>query len=361
MSSGRIPAMTAVTPSISPRARVGGEHGVPRVSVLLPCRDAAEHLPAAVDSLASQTFRDFEVIAIDDGSRDATPDHLAGWASRDPRVHLVRSDPRGIVPALRDALRLASGEIVARMDADDIAEPTRLERQLDLLDARPEIAACGVGVRYFPRPAVRDGALRYERWLNSLTEPDELARDIFVECPIAHPALMVRREVLLSVGGYCDMGWPEDYDLILRLWATGHGLANVGEVLLLWRESMGRASRTDPRYSADAFRRCKVQFLRQTLLNDRDGAVVCGAGPTGKAFARELQRQGVEVLAFVDLDPRKIGQQIHGAPVIGADEVHRYRGALGFAAVGSEGARSRIRAMLTGSGWEEGRDFVAVA
>src|SRR5690606_25417557 len=152
---------------------------------------------------------------------------------------------------------------------------------------------------------------RYERWLNSLVQPEDLARDIFVECPIAHPALVARRAAVLAVGGYRAPGWPEDYDLVLRLWAAGGRLANVPEVLLHWRERADRTSRTDPRYSADAFRRCKVHHLRRTLLVARPGggagaseaesdcgpaaarpAVVWGAGPVGKRFARELLRQG---------------------------------------------------------------------
>jgi len=351
----------------------------PRLSVLLPCRDAAEHLGDAIASLEAQTFTDYEVLAVDDGSTDGTASLLEAWAARDPRVRVTRAPRRGLVPALATALEAARGELIARMDADDVAKPERLARQVALLDARPDVVACGTQVRYFPREAVRDGARRYERWLNSLVHPDDLARDIFVECPIAHPTLMARRAAVLAVGGYRDPGWPEDYDLVLRLWAAGGRLANVPEVLLHWRERPDRTSRTDPRYSEDAFRRCKVHYLRRTLLRAAPGggdadapaaegggaavrpAVVWGAGPVGKRFARELLRQGVPVAAFVDLDPRKIGQVVHGAPVVAPAEVGRFRGALAVAAVGSPGARDEIRAALTAAGWREGADFVAVA
>lgn len=334
---------------------------MPRVSIILPCRNAAVWLPEAIASIEAQTFRDYEVIAVDDGSRDDTPDILGTWARRDRRVHVLRSGGAGLVVALRIGVAAARGEIVARMDADDVAVPERLERQLAYLDAHPDVAACGTGVRYFPTETVRAGARRYERWLNALTTPDDLARDIFVECPIAHPTLMVRRSALLGVGGYRDMGWPEDYDLVLRLWAAGHRMANVPEMLLHWREGATRTSRTDPRYSLEAFRRCKVHFLRRTLVRGRTGAVVWGAGPVGKAFARELRRQGTTVLAFVDLDPRKIGQTLHDAPVIEPDEVTRFPGALILAAVGQEGARAEIRECLDAMGMTEGRDYCAVA
>ncbi|HEX7120096.1 MAG TPA: glycosyltransferase [Longimicrobiales bacterium] len=334
---------------------------MPRVSVLMPCRDAAAQLPETIASLDAQTFRDYEVIAVDDGSGDGTFEVLYDWARRDGRVRVLRSPARGLVAALATGLATARGVLVARMDADDIAAPTRLEKQVALLDARPGVAACGTRVRYFPDAVVRDGARRYARWLNALVEPDAIARDIFVECPIAHPALMARRSALLAVGGYRDMGWPEDYDLVLRLWAAGHRLANVPEVLLHWREGADRASRTDPRYAPDAFRRCKVHHLRRTLLAGREGAVVWGAGPVGKAFARELIAQRVPVRAFVDLDPRKIGQTIHDAPVVAPAEVGRFDGAFVLAAVGQAGARAEIRAELARSGRVELEDFCAVA
>ncbi|MBI4409998.1 MAG: glycosyltransferase [Gemmatimonadetes bacterium] len=338
---------------------------MPRVSILLPCRNAEEHLPEAIASLAAQTFRDFEVVAVDDGSADGTFAELFTWAQHDGRVRVLRTGASargaGLVPALATALSGARGELVARMDADDIAEPERLAKQVALLDQRPGIAACGTGVRYFPREHVRGGARRYERWLNALVEPDEIARDIFVECPIAHPTLVVRRAALLAVGGYRDLDWPEDYDLILRLWASGYRLAKVPDVLHHWRDRSTRASRTDRRYSPAAFRRCKVHFLRRTLLAGREGAVVWGAGPVGKSFARELARQGVTLRAFVDLDRRKIGQTIHGAPVITPAEIDRFRSAVALAAVGSPGAREQIRGELRQRGWKELEDFCAVA
>jgi glycosyltransferase involved in cell wall biosynthesis len=337
------------------------------LSILLPCRDAAAELPEAIASLRAQTFADFEVIAVDDGSVDATPDVLLDWARGDHRVRVLQGHRRGIIAALAAGLAAARGRLVARMDADDIAAPDRLEKQVRRLRHEPGLAACGTAVRYFPADRVRAGARRYERWLNSLQTHDRIVRDIFIECPIAHPTLVARRHALLAVGGYRDMGWPEDYDLVLRLWAAGYRLANLPETLYQWREGEGRASRTDPRYRPGPFRQVKVHFLRRTLLAGDRPAVVWGAGPVGKGFARALARAGTRVAAFVDLDPRKIGQTIHGAPVIEPAAVGRYAGpgapagALVLAAVGQDGARAEIRAECRRLGLVEGRDFVAVA
>jgi hypothetical protein len=242
-----------------------------------------------------------------------------------------------------------------------VSDPTRFEAQLALMESAPALVACGCGVEYFPREAVRDGAIRYESWLNAAVTPEEIAREIFVECPLAHPSFFLRAEALAAVGGYRDVPWPEDYDLLLRLWAAGGRLAKVPDRLLRWREGPARLSRTDARYGPGAFLACKVHHLRRTLLQGRDGAVVWGAGPVGKAAARALLGAGTPVRAFVEVDPRKIGQEIHGAPVVDAAEGVRIGGALHLAAVGQEAARQRIRGSMEEAGLEALRDFVAIA
>ena len=208
---------------------------------------------------------------------------------------------------------------------------------------------------------MRAGAQRYEDWLNSLHTAEDLERDLWIECPLAHPSIAMRGSALDQVGGYRDQGWPEDYDLILRFWAAGFELGVVPRVLHYWREGLNRLSRIDPRYGPDAFREVKLHFLSQTLLKDRDGLVIWGAGPVGKAFARAALRRGVSVRAFVELDPRKIGQEIHGAPVLTPSQGALLRESLGVSAVGKTGVREEIRSALRQYGWTEGRDFVAVA
>jgi GT2 family glycosyltransferase len=338
-----------------------GSSAVPRVSVLMPCRDAARFLPETITSLQAQTFQHLEVIAIDDGSVDDTRDLLGEWAARDPRVVVGTQAPLGIVAALQHASSRAQGEILVRMDADDIAAPDRIAKQVALLDSDQGIGACGTLVRYFPRADVMAGALRYEAWINSIVEHDEIVRDIFVECPIAHPTLAVTRAAFDAAGGYRDRGWPEDYDLILRLWQQGIRFGKVPEHLLEWRERPDRASRSEAAYSEASFRRCKVHYLRHSLLAGDRPAVIWGAGPVGKLLARELQRQHAAVHAFVDLDPRKIGQTVHGAPVVRAADAGSFRDVVHLAAVGQPDARERIRGTARELGLREGSDFVAVA
>jgi len=358
-------------PRASRRSSSGRDTGRrPVVSVLLPCRNVAPWLSECIDSLEVQTLDSFEIVAVDDASTDGTGELLGEWATRNRRVRVVphasgESDAAGgLVRALELAVGLARGRLIARMDADDVAHPERLERQVRYLEDHRDVAACGTRVELFPATSVGAGYSRYAAWLNDLTAPADVERDLLVECPIAHPSLMIRTSVLRGLGGYRDAGWPEDYDLVLRLHAVGLRAANLPQTLLRWRVRPDRHSLGSPAYSPGAFRRCKVHFLRECFLPIGRPIVVWGAGRVGKPLARELLRQGCAVRAFVDLDPRKVGQEIHGAPVLDPQGFVELAGSWDpyvLVAVGSPGARQEIRRGLAAMGRTEIADYRACA
>ncbi len=321
------------------------------MSVLVPVRDEEAYLDEALQSLAEQTHEDVEVIVVDDGSRDGSGEIARDWALRDRRFRVVRQEPRGFVAASQRACAEARGRYVAAMGADDVARPRRLELQLAALEGEG-LEACGGGVAYFPDPT--EGLRRYERWLNSLTTVEAAQRDLFVECPIGHPTLFARADAV----AYRQVDWPEDYDLVLRLWAAGGRFRNVEEPVLDWRDHPARLARTDPCYSLTAFARCKVHYLREYVLGGRP-AVVWGAGPVGKLHARALMDAGVKVTAFVEVDERKIGKRIYGIPVVAHEDGPR--GGVVLGAVAGEAARARLRELAREQGRREGGGFVAVA
>jgi hypothetical protein len=266
------------------------------------------------------------------------------------------------VAALNLALDEARAPIVARMDADDTAHPRRLAAQLARLraDPRVDVLGCLVATGGMAGEAAGAGMRAYVAWVNGLVDHETMARARFVESPIVHPSVAMRAQALRELGGYRDFEGPEDYDLWLRALDAGLRFAKLPEVLLEWRDSRARLTRTHARYSARAFVSLKVASLGRRVLGGRP-AVVWGAGPIGKAFAQALQGAGHRVAAFVEVDRRKIGQRIHGAPVVAVGEARRFQGALHLGAVGQKGARERIREEVVRLGLVDGQDFFAVA
>jgi glycosyltransferase involved in cell wall biosynthesis len=326
--------------------------------VLLPVRDGQETLRACLDSLSAQTFADHEVVAVDDGSSDATPAMLAAAAGADPRLRVVRTPPRGLVAALNAGLAHARGGLLARMDADDVCHRDRLALQVKGLEDDPRCAILGCGVEATNAPA---GMRDYVAWLNGLLTHEDIVGDLLVESPLVHPSVMMRAEVLRELGGYRAFDGPEDYDLWLRAHARGERFGKRREVLLHWRDHPGRLTRADPRYAAERFRDLKLDALARGPLRAPRGVVVWGAGPVGKGWARALHARGHDVTAFVEVDRRKIGQRIHGARVVDVAGAAAFRDHLHLAAVGRPGARARIRAAARALGLREGDGLIAVA
>lgn len=341
------------------------EAHAPSVSVLMPCYNAAATLEEAIESVLGQTLRELELVAVDDGSSDATGRMLEAWVKRDVRVRPLALPHARMIPALNAGLAACRGPLIARMDADDRSHPHRLSRQVEYLQSHPDIAVVGCLAEGFPAAEVREGFRIYLDWLNSLVSPEEIARQIYVESPLAHPSVMMRREWIARMGGYQEHGWPEDYDLRLRLHLEGARLAKVPEVLLFWREHEGRLTRTDSRYSVENFLRAKAHYLAAGLLRGREAVILWGAGQMGRRLSKHLLRLNVPLVAFVDVNPGKIGGRRRSLPVLSPEELPgwwaRYERPIVLAAVRARGARSLIRAQLEGMALKEGKDWWAVA
>lgn len=332
----------------------------PSVSVLLPAWNAEATLAAALESVRRQRGVDFECVVVDDGSDDGSRAVAESFAARDCRFRVLARPHRGLVPALVDGLAACRAPLVARMDADDLAARDRLALQAAALAADPTLAGVGCHVRLFPRAGLSDGRRAYERWLNGIATPDDVAREAYVECPIAHPTLCVRREVLVAAS-YRACGWPEDYDLVLRLLADGHRLGMVARRLVAWRDHTARLSRTHPDYAIPRFVACKAHHLAAGFLGNAPTYVLWGHGGTGRALRRALAAEGRRASHVVEVDPRKLGQRIDGAPVVAPDALPGLRGRPVVVSVAGAGPRAEIRAALAEIDFVEGRDFVCAA
>jgi glycosyltransferase involved in cell wall biosynthesis len=216
----------------------------PRVSVLMAVYNARPYLDLALDSIRSQTLADFEVVAVDDGSTDGSDRILSDYRARDARLRIVSQPNAGLIAALNRGLEHCRAEYIARMDADDVALPERLERQVQFLDEHPDHVA--VGCRTLLIDADGEPICPYAQLLeHAAIDAMHMAGGGGAIC---HPAVMIRAKELRGIGGYDPaMRHAEDLDLFLRLAEVGR-VANLPDVLLRYRmhaKSVGHRNRLE--------------------------------------------------------------------------------------------------------------------
>jgi glycosyltransferase involved in cell wall biosynthesis len=296
---------------------------------------------------------------VDDGSIDETARIARLFADHDSRFRVVATPPHGLIAALNEGLRHCHAPLVARMDADDVMHRERLKVQAEALDRDSMLSAVGCHVRLFPRRSLSPRLREYEEWLNGLQSPADVARDAFVECPVVHPTLMMRREI--AADGYVDRGWPEDYDLVLRALARGHRVAIVPGRLVSWRNGPNSLSRRDPRYAEERFTACKAHFLSEGFLAAHATYVLWGYGATGRSLRRALALHDRVPSHIVEVKRSRIGQRIHGAEVVPDTAISTLHGHRIVVSVARAGPRSMIRTALSRAGFVEGEDFVCAA
>jgi glycosyltransferase involved in cell wall biosynthesis len=336
---------------------------LPRVSVVLPVRNGAATLGRAIESIRGQTFRDWELLVIDDHSIDATAEVLGRLAAEETRLRIVRAPSPGLVPALNAGIEAAHGDFIARMDADDTAHPARLAAQCALLDAEPELGLASCLVDFGGNLAAQAGYALHVAWLNALLTPEAIALNRFVESPLAHPSVMFRRDLPARHGGYRAGEFPEDYELWLRWLDAGVRMAKVPRPLLTWNDAPTRLSRSDPRYSPEAFFRIKAPWIAREVqrVAPQRPVWIWGAGRPTRRRAAELESHGLRIAGYIDIDPKKETPSLggRGPAVVAPSGIPVTAFVLGY--VSSRGARDLIRAALQSGGRTEGRDFLMCA
>lgn len=203
--------------------------GDPQISVLLPVHNGERFVGAAIESVLSQDFSNFEFIIVDDGSEDGTDKIIESYVKADNRIRHVRAGRIGLVASLEMGRGLARGALIARMDADDIALASRFRLQKSFLDSHPGVVAVGGQIEKINEQGDFVGKGRYPITIEACRAY------LFIGSPFCHPAVMMRADALAACGGYRQKyAAAEDYDLWQRL-AAGGDLANLPDVLLRYR------------------------------------------------------------------------------------------------------------------------------
>lgn len=332
----------------------------PLVSVLLPYRDAAGTLDAAIASIVAQTFQDWELLLVDNASTGAGPSIARQWADRDPRIRLLHEPRIGIAHALNTGLAHAQGKYIARMDADDVCHPERLAKQVAHLDTHTEIGVLGTRTAFSTVLAKSSGMKWFVEWQNAILSPHEHYVKRFVDVPLAHPTVMFRRELIDRHGGYDTGPVPEDHELWMRWMDAGVRFAKLPEELLTWHDHPTRLSRTHANYGKAAFFTTKAKWLAKWYLRQYANArpvIIAGTSPMCRERARLLREQGMRVDAFTDVRARKLP----GCTFIPHHQLPPAGEAFIVSFISQRGTGDRIAEYLAGRRLVEGEDFVLAA
>lgn len=328
------------------------------ISVILPFYNAGNTLALSIESILEQTFHAFELILIDNNSDDNSYDIAASYLSKDPRVNLLSESRQGIVPALNTGIEHAKGKYIARMDADDISKPERLERQYKFLEMHQETGLVASCVNFIGDETTNHGFFDYVRWNNRLLSYEDISLNRFVESPLVHPSVMYRKELIDKFGGYREGDFPEDYELWLRFLHHGVKMYKLNDALLDWKDSKSRLTRTDDRYDTLSFFETKTIFLYEWLKeNNRffPDVVVWGAGKRSRERFGLLHDLGVRPKFYIDLraNPTRRVIEYKFTPPAGNNFIVSY--------VANRDAREKIKEFLINLGYVEGKDFICVA
>lgn len=226
---------------------------LPKVSVIMPAYNAQKYIAEAIDSILNQTFSNFELIIVNDASSDNTESIITSY--RDPRIVYLKNETNlGVAKTLNYGLSVAQGEYIARMDADDISLPTRLEMQCNYLDANPLIAVLGTETETFLGNQIISSC----GWSSHL--PSHIKKDLFFSCGIAHPSVMIRESILKEMNGYDpEYNGLEDYELWYRI-SQKYNIAVLPNVLLRYRLHENQVTRNP---SAEHIQRMRKLKERQ--------------------------------------------------------------------------------------------------
>ncbi|MDH5603943.1 MAG: glycosyltransferase, partial [Cyclobacteriaceae bacterium] len=282
----------------------------PLISILVPFKNTSPFLSACLQSIRQQTYEHWELIAIDDHSTDDSPDIVKAYALEDNRIKVFQNNGHGIIEALQMAFSKSKGQMITRMDSDDIMHPEKLfVLQHQLQDAGRGHVAIGQ-VQYFSEAGISDGYARYEKWINKLTATGTNYDEIYKECVIPSPCFMVYSDDLVACGDFQPDRYPEDYDLTFRFYQHGLKCIPCDRVLHYWRDYSSRTSRTHIHYANNTFLAIKLHYF---LLLDHDPErplTLWGAGDKGKFIARGLIERDIPFHWICD-NPKKIGHAIY--------------------------------------------------
>ncbi|WP_250435825.1 glycosyltransferase family 2 protein [Hanstruepera flava] len=313
------------------------------ITILTPFKNTADFLPACIESIQNQSYKNWELLIIDDGSTDNSFDIVNTYSKLDNRIKLYRNSGHGIIDALQFAFSKSNGNYITRMDSDDIMTPNKLETLINsLVSHGKKHVAVGL-VKYFSEQGISNGYFKYEKWLNTLTSQGKNYSEIYKECVIPSPCWMVHRTDLIACDAFNPNRYPEDYDLTFRFYQHNLKCIPCDAVLHHWRDYSSRTSRTHEHYAQNYFLDIKLHYFLKLDFDDSRPLTVWGAGFKGKTIAKKLVESNIPFHWICD-NPKKIGKDIYDQTLKSFEFLNELKRPQSIVTVANSKAQNEIKA-----------------
>lgn len=327
----------------------------------MPCKNASAFINDCINSIINQSYRNWELIICDDYSTDSSVDVISSLSNHEPRIKLLlnkhNEKPVGIVDALQIAYEESNGFYITRMDADDKMPLNKLKNLVDLLEINQEPSVATGKVSYFPEQDLQLGYLQYAEWLNSLVDQQSHWEEIYKECVIASPAWMMRKRDFDVIGGFNHADYPEDYDLVWRMFINQIKVVTTKEVVHLWRDHPNRTSRMADVYKDQTYFDLKLRYMLSIPHFKNKPITVWGAGKKGKELVKLLLQKNITPV-WVCNNANKIGKDIYGITLKDCDtEPLGSLPVIVLVSISNPVEKVEVTNQLIGQGLKKSKDF----
>ena len=321
-------------------------NNAPLVSIIMAVKDTEPYLPACLDSIMTQTYVNWELIAVNDHSTDRTPEILANYAKKDTRIRVFNSEGQRLIPALQEGYKHVKGTLINRMDSDDKMPDYKLDIMVaEWLKHGKGTVIAGGTQHFVDEGEVGGGFLRYEEWLNDVARRHAHYEEIYKECVIPSHSWLIHKQDLDAAGAFNSEIYPEDYDLTFRFYKTKLKVAGLDSVLHYWRDRSNRISRTWEEYKDNRYFNLKVTNFYAIDRDLNRPLVLWGAGRNGKDMAKLLLDQE-DSFHWVCDNERKIGHNVYGIVLQHYDIVDTIKNPQIMIVVASPDGQNEIRNQL---------------
>lgn len=319
----------------------------PLVSIIMAVKDTAPYLHACLDSVIAQTYPNWELIAVNDHSLDASPSILQEYAAKDARIKFYNSDKPRLIPTLQVGYAQAKGSLINRMDSDDKMPDYKLQVLVEEWCKYGKGNVIAGGTKHFvDEGAVGDGFIKYETWLNEVAKTSTHYQEIYQECVIPSHCWIIHKDDFDAAGAFEPIVYPEDYDLCFRFYKLGLKVIGIDKILHYWRDRLNRISRTWDEYKDNRYFELKLRYF-YALDRDRSRPLVLwGAGRNGKHMAKLLHAYNDKFHWLCDND-NKIGKDIYGVVLKHYNAIQDINDAQIIIVVSSPSGKIEIRELLT--------------